>query len=103
MGDPIRYLTEYCTKPISVIPNAGIPLNVGGKAVYPMEPGPMATALAEFVHEFGVNIVGGCCGTTPEHLRLVVEAVGTRAPKALPRAHPPMVAGAIRAVDLHQE
>ncbi|MDB5077271.1 MAG: metH [Chloroflexi bacterium] len=103
MREPIRYLTEYCTKPISVIPNAGIPINVGGKAVFPMEPEPMAAALAEFVHEFGVNVVGGCCGTTPEHLRLIVESVGTRAPKALPRTHAPMVAGAIRAVELHQE
>jgi 5-methyltetrahydrofolate--homocysteine methyltransferase len=103
MREPIRYLCENCTKPISVIPNAGIPLNVGGKAVFPMEPAPMAAALGEFVHEYGVNVVGGCCGTTPEHLRLVVETVGIRAPLPLRRSHPPMVAGAIRAVELHQE
>ncbi len=102
MREPVRYLTEYCTKPISVIPNAGLPLNVGGKAVYPMKPEPMAAALVEFVEEFGVNVVGGCCGTTPEHLRLVVERVGNRPPKALPRRHVPMLAGAIRAVELHQ-
>ncbi len=102
MREPVRYLTEFCTKPIAVIPNAGIPRNVGGKAVYPMLPQPMAAALLEFVEDLGVNVVGGCCGTTPEHLRMVVEAVGTRKPKALPRRHPPMLAGAIRAIDMHQ-
>ena len=103
MREPIRYLTEHCTRPVSVIPNAGIPINVGGKAVFPMLPEPMAAALAEFALDFGVNVVGGCCGTTPEHLRLIVETIGKRAPKPLPRKHAPMVAGAIRAVDLLQE
>jgi 5-methyltetrahydrofolate--homocysteine methyltransferase len=75
MREPVRYLAENCPLPISTIPNAGIPLNVGGKAVYPMEPAPMAEALREFVEELGVNIVGGCCGTTHEHLRQIVQAV----------------------------
>jgi 5-methyltetrahydrofolate--homocysteine methyltransferase len=75
MREPVRYLAENCPLPISTIPNAGIPLNVGGKAVYPMEPGPMAEALREFVEELGVNIVGGCCGNSHEHLRQIVQAV----------------------------
>jgi 5-methyltetrahydrofolate--homocysteine methyltransferase len=75
MREPVRYLAENCPLPISTIPNAGIPLNVGGKAVYPMEPCPMADALSAFVAELGVNIVGGCCGTTHEHLREIVKAV----------------------------
>ncbi|MBA3530512.1 MAG: homocysteine S-methyltransferase family protein [Ardenticatenales bacterium] len=69
MREPVRYLTSNTRLPISVIPNAGLPLNVDGCAIYPMKPVPMAEQLAEFVTEFGVNIVGGCCGTTPEHLR----------------------------------
>src|SRR5918912_882028 len=78
MREPIRYLSQNATHPISCIPNAGLPLNTGvGEAVYPLEPAPMAQALAEFVRDFGVRIVGGCCGTTPEHLRAVVEAVGS--------------------------
>jgi 5-methyltetrahydrofolate--homocysteine methyltransferase len=76
MREPIRYLTSHARTPISCIPNAGLPINSGsGEAVYPLEPTPMATALGEFVHDFGVRIVGGCCGTTPEHLREIVEAV----------------------------
>ena len=73
MREPIRYLGEHARLPISVIPNAGLPLNTGvGEAVYPLEPAPMAAALAEFVRDFGVRIVGGCCGTTPEHLSAIV-------------------------------
>src|SRR5438067_9389217 len=76
MREPIRYLSEHATLPLSVIPNAGLPLNTGvGEAVYPLEPGPMATALSEFVRDFGVRIVGGCCGTTPAHLSAIVSAV----------------------------
>ncbi|MGO8946663.1 MAG: homocysteine S-methyltransferase family protein [Ktedonobacterales bacterium] len=77
MREPVRYLTENLPLPISTIPNAGLPLNIGGKAVYPMQPGPMAEALAEFVGEFGVNIVGGCCGTTPEHIEALAEQVAS--------------------------
>lgn len=76
MREPVRYLTEHATRPVSVIPNAGLPLNTGtGDAVYPLEPAPMAAMLGEFVRDFGVRIVGGCCGTTPEHLRAICEAV----------------------------
>jgi 5-methyltetrahydrofolate--homocysteine methyltransferase len=77
MREPVRYLTEHLPLPISTIPNAGLPLNVGGKAVYPMKPEPMAEALSEFVSEFGVNIVGGCCGTTPLHIQALTETLAT--------------------------
>jgi 5-methyltetrahydrofolate--homocysteine methyltransferase len=103
MREPIRYLTEHATRPVSVIPNAGLPLNTGtGDAVYPLEPGPMAEALSQFVRDFGVRIVGGCCGTTPEHLQAIVEAVdATRAPHS---ARPvPRVSSAMRAITLHQD
>jgi len=79
MREPIRYLTSHAKLPISCIPNAGLPLNTGtGDAIYPLEPAPMARMLGEFVSEFGVSIVGGCCGTTPEHLAAIVAAVATR-------------------------
>jgi 5-methyltetrahydrofolate--homocysteine methyltransferase len=80
MREPVRYLTENIPLPISTIPNAGLPLNVNGQAVYPMEPAPLADALGEFVSEFGVNIVGGCCGTTPEHIRQVIARLGALKP-----------------------
>src|SRR5215468_8202529 len=85
MREPVRWLTENIPLPISTIPNAGLPLNVGGKAVYPMQPDPLATALAEFVSEFGVNVVGGCCGTTPEHISRIVEQLNSLDPAALRR------------------
>ncbi len=74
MREPVRFLGENCPLPISTIPNAGIPLNVNGLAVYPMEPEPMAAALRDFITEFGVNIVGGCCGSSHEHLQAIVKA-----------------------------
>jgi 5-methyltetrahydrofolate--homocysteine methyltransferase len=74
MREPVRYLSENCPLPISTLPNAGIPLNENGQAVYPMTPEAMATALREFVTEFGVNIIGGCCGNSHEHLREIVKA-----------------------------
>ncbi len=67
MRAPIQYLIEHSTLPISVLPNAGLPINVDGEAVYPMEPDPFSEMVAEFT-KWGVNVVGGCCGTTPEHL-----------------------------------
>ena len=116
MREPIRYLTSHARRPISCIPNAGLPLNTGtGEAIYPLEPGPMAEALGEFVRDFGVRIVGGCCGTTPEHLRQVVKAVrgtglgtgdsglGRRSPDAQPRAHSGRVSSAMRAITIHQD
>src|SRR5881398_3542368 len=106
MREPIRYLSENATLPLSVIPNAGLPLNTGvGEAVYPLEPAPMADALSEFVRDFGVRIVGGCCGTTPEHLSAIVNAVHAAEPQAKP-AHPshvPRVSSAMRAITLHQD
>jgi 5-methyltetrahydrofolate--homocysteine methyltransferase len=107
MREPIRYLSEHATLPLSVIPNAGLPLNTGvGEAVYPLEPAPMAAALSEFVKDFGVRIVGGCCGTTPEHLSAIVSAVRDAERAAKPAAHHqhvPRVSSAMRAITLHQD
>ncbi|HJP84654.1 MAG TPA: methionine synthase [Gemmatimonadaceae bacterium] len=106
MREPVRYLSEHATLPLSVIPNAGLPLNTGvGEAVYPLEPAPMADALSEFVRDFGVRIVGGCCGTTPEHLSAIVDAVSKAEPDAKPQhpSHVPRVSSAMRAITLHQD
>ena len=59
MREPIRHLCAHTRLPVSCIPNAGLPQNVEGRAVFPLQPVPMAEALAEFVREFGVNLVGG--------------------------------------------
>ncbi|MGH9539330.1 MAG: homocysteine S-methyltransferase family protein, partial [Terriglobales bacterium] len=75
MNDAIRYLGINSAKEISVLPNAGLPQNEGGHAVYKLSPEELASYHKHFVQDFGVRIVGGCCGTTPEHLKAVVEAV----------------------------
>ncbi len=75
MNDAVRYLGINSTKLISVLPNAGLPQNEGGHAVYKLKPEELAQYHKRFVEEYGVRIVGGCCGTTPEHLKAVVDAV----------------------------
>ena len=75
MNDAVRYLGVNSTKHVSVLPNAGLPQNVGGVAVYRLSPQELADYHKHFVQDYGVRIVGGCCGTTPEHLKAVVDAV----------------------------
>src|SRR2546421_12738489 len=75
MSDNVRYLCQNWSRAVSVIPNAGIPENVGGHAVFKETPDSLAKELQHFARDLGVNIVGGCCGTTPAHLKAVVEAV----------------------------
>jgi 5-methyltetrahydrofolate--homocysteine methyltransferase len=103
MREPVRFLSENSRLPISVIPNAGIPHNEGGCAVYPLEPGPFGKQLEEFVTRFGVGVVGGCCGTTPEHIRELVARVGGLAPLRREVRRVPRLSSAIRATDLVQE
>ncbi len=103
MREPVRYLCENSRLPISVIPNAGIPLNEGGKAIYPLTPAALAQAHEEFVTRLGVSIVGGCCGTTPEHLEAVVERVSGKAPLRREVNYVPRVASAMTAYDLVQD
>ena len=81
MRDSVRFLCENSRLPVSVIPNAGIPENRDGHAVYPETPADFARHLGEFVADFGVNIVGGCCGTTPDHLRALIETLPRVTPK----------------------
>src|SRR5579872_3939534 len=75
MNDAVRYLCANSSKIVSVLPNAGMPQNVGGVAVFKLTPGELASYHKHFVQDYGVRIVGGCCGTVPEHLKAVVEAV----------------------------
>jgi 5-methyltetrahydrofolate--homocysteine methyltransferase len=103
MREPIRYLCEHAALPVTCIPNAGLPLNVDGQAVYPLEPEPMARQLAEFVTEFGVNVVGGCCGSTPEHIAWLVKLIGHRPPRERYVPATPRISSALRSVDLHQD
>jgi 5-methyltetrahydrofolate--homocysteine methyltransferase len=75
MNDAVRFLGANSAKHVSVLPNAGLPQNEGGHAVYKLKPEELAQYHKHFVQDYGVRIVGGCCGTTPEHLKAVVDAV----------------------------
>jgi 5-methyltetrahydrofolate--homocysteine methyltransferase len=80
MDEHVRYLWQHSPVPLSVMPNAGLPELTPAGAVYPLSPEQLAAAHERFVTEYGVSIVGGCCGTTPEHLAAVVERVGGATP-----------------------
>jgi 5-methyltetrahydrofolate--homocysteine methyltransferase len=103
MREPIRFLGEQATVPVSCIPNAGLPLNVDGEAVYPLEPEPFAQAMVEFVEKHKISVVGGCCGTTPAHLKLLVEKLGGRERPPRPAESTPRLASGIRAMNMQQE
>ncbi|MFQ5501687.1 MAG: homocysteine S-methyltransferase family protein, partial [Phycisphaerae bacterium] len=75
MSEHVRYLGQHCRRMISVVPNAGLPQLVDGKTHYALTPDELARHLREFVITDGVNLVGGCCGTTPEHIAAVHAAV----------------------------
>ncbi|MEE9212283.1 MAG: methionine synthase [Phycisphaeraceae bacterium] len=85
MTEHVQWLGRHWDRRISVLPNAGLPALIEGRTEFPLKPGPFAEAMLRFVAESGVNIVGGCCGTTPEHIKQLVEAVGERPPQPVDR------------------
>jgi 5-methyltetrahydrofolate--homocysteine methyltransferase len=103
MREPIRVLGENSTLPVSCIPNAGLPLNVDGQAVYPLEPEPFANDLYEFVTKHNISVVGGCCGTTPEHLKLLVEKLNAHPHPDRPTHATPQLASAMSAISMRQD
>src|SRR6266540_2337184 len=78
MSEHLRYLSKHSTIPLTCMPNAGLPQLTADGAFYPLTPEELADAHETFVNSYGLSLVGGCCGTTPEHLRQVVERVGGR-------------------------
>jgi 5-methyltetrahydrofolate--homocysteine methyltransferase len=108
MRDAIRFLGESSPLPVACIPNAGLPLQgPDGETIFPETPEPMAAALGEFVERYGVGIVGGCCGTTPEHIAAIAARVGSpptrRSVAPRPAAGPPRLSSMIAATPLVQE
>ncbi|MFO0962731.1 MAG: methionine synthase [Phycisphaerales bacterium] len=91
MAEHVSYLSRHWDRPFSVIPNAGLPILVDGRTEYPLRPDAFGQAMRRFLDEFGASIVGGCCGTTPEHIAQVRAAIADR-PRA-PRAGAVQVAG----------
>src|SRR3954447_19371903 len=104
MRDAIRFLGEWSPVPVHCIPNAGIPIQgPNGETIFPEQPEPLADTLGEFVERFGVQIVGGCCGTTPDHIRAIAERVEGRTPGERPAPRPPFVSSMISATPLVQD
>jgi 5-methyltetrahydrofolate--homocysteine methyltransferase len=104
MRDAIRFLGEFSSVPIHCIPNAGLPLQgPNGETIFPEEPEPLAASLKEFVERYGVNIVGGCCGTTPDHIRAIADAVHGLKSSTRPEPREPRVSSMITAAPLVQE
>ncbi|MEV5208526.1 methionine synthase [Micromonospora sp. NPDC053740] len=86
MSEHLRYLSQHSRIPLSVMPNAGLPVLTADGAYFPLTPVELAEALERFITEYGVGLVGGCCGTTPEHIRVLAERLhGVTAPAREPR------------------
>ncbi|MGC8481518.1 MAG: methionine synthase, partial [Acidimicrobiales bacterium] len=103
MGEHLRYLSQHSDLPISCLPNAGLPSVVDGKMHYDLSPQELAEHHKRFVQEFGVSVIGGCCGTTPEHLGAVVEALRYSRPALRTPASEPSLASLYSPVEIHQE
>ena len=103
MQEHLRYLSQHSQIPISVLPNAGLPSVVDGKTHYDLTPEQLAEFHRRHVADLGIGIVGGCCGTTPEHLRQVVEAVRGVALKQRTPEFEPSVSSLYSPVTLAQD
>ncbi len=78
MSEHLRYLSQHARTPLSCMPNAGLPMLTADGAAYPLTPAELADAHQTFAEQYGLSLVGGCCGTTPDHIRAVVERVRGR-------------------------
>jgi 5-methyltetrahydrofolate--homocysteine methyltransferase len=104
MSEHLRHLSKYSTVPVACMPNAGLPVLTADGAHYPLSPEELATAHEQFVREFGLGLIGGCCGTTPAHLKAVVERLrGSAAPEARQVASEPGVASLYQHVSFQQD
>ncbi|MCI2975454.1 MAG: methionine synthase [Ferrimicrobium sp.] len=103
MSEHLRYLAEHSPVPISCLPNAGLPSVQDGRMHYDLTPDQLATSLRRFILDFGVTVVGGCCGTTPDHLKAVVDACHDLEPQERHPNFDPEVASLYSPVSLRQE
>jgi 5-methyltetrahydrofolate--homocysteine methyltransferase len=104
MRDAVRFLGEYSPMPVHCIPNAGIPhQGPDGETIFPEQPGPLADVLGEFVERYGISIVGGCCGTTPDHIAAIKDRCADHPVSPRPAPRPPHVSSMIAAAPLVQE
>ncbi|MGC5166452.1 methionine synthase [Luteimicrobium sp. DT211] len=103
MSEHLRHLSRHSTAPVTCMPNAGLPVLGPDGASYPLSPTELAAAHTQFAREFGLGLVGGCCGTTPEHLGAVVDAVGGQSITVRDPKPENGVASLYSHVDFHQD
>ena len=98
MSEHLRHLSQHARMPISCLPNAGLPSVVDGKMHYDLTPEQLVAYQTRFVTELGVQVVGGCCGTTTEHLRQLVDAMRDLTPARREPVHEPSATSIYSAV-----
>ncbi|WP_041652511.1 methionine synthase [Allomeiothermus silvanus] len=104
MDTHVRFFCENATRWVSCLPNAGLPRNEGGRVVYDLTPAELARWQQKFVNEYGLNVVGGCCGTGPEHIRALAQALRRQPQKANRQGQfPAQVASLYQAIPLKQD
>lgn len=102
MVESVKYLSENSPKPVIVLPNAGLPEIEGERSVYKLSPQDFSLHLKKFVTEFGVEIVGGCCGTTPEHIKTLSDEIKNLKPKKREVREIPSCSSPFISVSFHQ-
>ncbi len=105
MAEHVNYLAKHWPRALSLLPNAGLPTLVEGKTVFPLQAEPFAERVADFVTSAGLNIVGGCCGTTPAHIAALVKHIGIATPPIRVKKAPykPQIASLMGAVEYRQD
>ncbi len=104
LTETVRHLCENFPRYVSALPNAGLPImSSDGRTTFPMTPPDFTRGMMRFIEEFGVNIVGGCCGTMPEHMKMLVDAVGKRPPKQRRVDYKPQVSSLYTAQEIRQD
>jgi 5-methyltetrahydrofolate--homocysteine methyltransferase len=103
LTETMHFVASNWPRLVSALPNAGLPIVVDGQSHFPMNPQDFTRGMMRFVEEFGVNIVGGCCGTMPAHLKELVDAVGQRAPAKRKVETRPQVTSLFAAEDVRQD
>lgn len=93
LAESTRFIAENWPRLVSVLPNAGLPIMVDGKSHFPMTPSDFTKGVMRFVNDFGVNVVGGCCGTMPEHLKMLVDALNEQSGRRRVRLVNPSMGG----------
>jgi 5-methyltetrahydrofolate--homocysteine methyltransferase len=103
MSEHLRYLSKNSAAGISVMPNAGLPVLGPNGAHYPLSPDELAVALSTFVDDYGLSLIGGCCGTTPAHLAAVVTKLRSKEIRTRPITAEPSVSSLYQSVQLRQD